>query len=62
MGQPATEADGSLALWVCNRCGWVYAPAEGDPTRRIPPLTAFEDLAPDWTCPSCGADRDYFFH
>lgn len=59
---PALDDAGTPALWVCNRCGWVYDPAEGDATRAIAAGTAFEHLPVDWCCPSCGADIDYFFH
>jgi rubredoxin len=26
----------------------------------VPPVTAFEDLPDDWTCPECGAGKDEF--
>jgi rubredoxin len=32
-----------------------------DAETNVTPLTAVERLPPDWACPSCGADRDYFF-
>ncbi len=44
----------------CLVCGYVYDPEEGDPTVRIPPGTAFEDLPRDWECPLCGAGKDEF--
>ena len=34
--------------WVCDPCGYVYDPAEGDPDNGIAPGTAFEDLPDDW--------------
>jgi rubredoxin len=45
---------------VCNVCGYVYDPEEGDPDNDIDPGTAFEDLPDDWKCPVCGADKDDF--
>jgi rubredoxin len=46
--------------WVCEPCGWVYDPAEGDPDGGIEPGVAFEDLPEDWVCPVCGATKDMF--
>ena len=43
--------------WVCEPCGWVYDPAEGDPDGGIEPGVAFEDLPEDWVCPVCGATK-----
>lgn len=42
-------------------CGYVYDPAEGDWERGIGPGTAFEDLPEDWTCPLCGAEKEFFW-
>jgi rubredoxin len=41
-------------------CGYVYNPDEGDVETMIPDGTAFEDLADDWVCPKCGAEKEYF--
>lgn len=30
--------------YVCQMCGYIYDPEEGDPTSGIEPGTAFEDL------------------
>ncbi len=46
--------------YVCSVCGYVYDPVAGDPESNTPPGTAFEDLADDWVCPVCGADKDAF--
>lgn len=46
--------------WVCDPCGYVYDPAEGDPDNDVEPGTAFEDLPEDWVCPVCGADQSQF--
>lgn len=64
MSQSSTLArrpDGSLELWACSRCGYVYKPAEGEPATDTPPGVAFELLPGDWCCPDCGSDKGYFF-
>lgn len=49
-----------MKKYVCNPCGYVYDPAEGDPENGIIAGTAFEDLPEDWTCPVCGAPKSDF--
>ena len=49
-----------MERWVCQPCGWVYDPAEGDPDGDIAPGIAFEDLPEDYVCPVCGATKDLF--
>jgi len=46
--------------YVCNLCGYVYDPADGDPDNGIDPGTAFENLPDDWECPTCGAPKSEF--
>ncbi|QQY79316.1 rubredoxin [Keratinibaculum paraultunense] len=46
--------------YVCELCGYVYDPAEGDPDNGIEPGTPFEELPDDWVCPVCGATKDQF--
>ena len=46
--------------YVCDPCGWIYDPAEGDPDQGIEPGIAFTDLPEDWVCPVCGATQDLF--
>ena len=50
----------TMDKYVCEPCGYVYDPAEGDPDNGIAPGTAFEDLPEDWTCPLCGAGKEEF--
>ena len=57
----ARRADGRLELWVCNECGYVYDPGEGDEWLELPPGIPFEALPADWICPECGAAKDVFF-
>ncbi len=49
-----------MKKYVCDVCGYVYDPEEGDPDNGVEPGTAFENLPDDWTCPVCGADKDQF--
>ena len=44
----------------CGICWWVYDPATGDETRRIPPGTPFAELPAHWKCPVCDGARDQF--
>ena len=50
----------AMDRYVCDPCGWVYDPAEGDPDNGVAPGTAFADVSDDWVCPVCGADKDQF--
>lgn len=49
-----------MTKYVCQLCGYVYDPAEGDDAAGIAPGTAFEDLPDDWVCPLCGAAKGDF--
>src|ERR687896_405277 len=46
--------------WMCESCGFIYDPAEGDPDGGIPPGTALDDIPSDWFCPVCGARKADF--
>ncbi|MCD6184944.1 MAG: rubredoxin [Deltaproteobacteria bacterium] len=46
--------------YVCEVCGYVYDPEEGDPDNGVDPGTKFEDIQDDWVCPVCGAGKDDF--
>ncbi len=46
--------------WICESCGFIYDPAEGDPDGGVPAGTAFEDIPGDWVCPVCGARKKDF--
>ena len=56
----ASPAAVAMQKYVCVPCGWIYDPLEGDPEGGIPPGTQFKDLPEDWTCPGCGAGKEYF--
>ena len=49
-----------MKKYVCDVCGYVYNPKQGDPTGGIPKGTSFEDLPDDWVCPTCGVGKDQF--
>ena len=49
-----------MEKYVCQVCGYVYDPAEGDPDRGIAPGTPFSKLPDDWVCPPCGAGKSDF--
>ena len=46
--------------WMCESCGFIYDPADGDPDGGIPPGTPFEDIPETWFCPVCGARKRDF--
>ena len=46
--------------YLCEICGYIYDPEQGDPLGGINAGTPFSDLPDDWICPDCGADKDEF--
>ena len=56
----SAEQGEKMDRYVCQVCGYVYDPAEGDPENGIDAMTPFADLPDDWTCPVCGAAKDQF--
>lgn len=49
-----------MKKYVCNVCGYIYDPAEGDPDNGVKAGTPFESLPDDWVCPMCGAAKSDF--
>lgn len=49
-----------MAKYVCNVCGYIYDPEEGDPDGDIAAGTSFEALPDDWVCPVCAAPKEEF--
>ena len=49
-----------MQKYLCEPCGYIYDPAEGDPDSGIAPGTAFEDIPEDWSCPICGVTKEDF--
>lgn len=46
--------------WICEPCGMIYDPVEGDPDGGVDPGTAFDDVPDNWVCPVCGARKRDF--
>lgn len=46
--------------YVCDVCGYVYEPENGDPDNGVAPGTAFKDVPADWVCPICSVGKDQF--
>lgn len=46
--------------YICNACGWVYDPEQGDPDGGVAPGTSWEDIPDDWVCPVCGVGKEDF--
>jgi rubredoxin len=58
-----STATKTLQRWICESCGYIYDPEEGDPDGGIPAGTAFEDIPDTWFCPVCGArKRDFVLY
>ena len=49
-----------MAKYVCDLCGYVYDPAEGDPDNGVLPGTPWEEVPEGWLCPLCGVGKDQF--
>ncbi len=49
-----------MQRFVCSVCGYIYDPVKGDSDGGVPPGVRFEDLPADWSCPVCGAAKEYF--
>lgn len=46
--------------YVCDICGYIYDPANGDPDNGVVPGTPWEQVPADWVCPLCGVGKDQF--
>jgi rubredoxin len=49
-----------LTKWVCDDCGYIYDPEEGDTENGIKPGTLFSELPEGWVCPECSAEIESF--
>ena len=56
----ATATDIRTEQWGCMYCGYVYDEAAGSPEAGVAPGTRWADLADDWCCPMCSADKQDF--
>jgi rubredoxin len=50
----------TMARYVCQVCGYVYDPAQGDPDNGVAPGTPFLKVPDNWECPVCGASKADF--
>ena len=57
---PGMSIETTTQKWICEACGFIYDPEEGDPDGGIPPGTAFDSIPDDWFCPVCGARKSDF--
>ena len=46
--------------YVCQICGYIYNPENGDPENGVAAGTPFGQLPDDWVCPVCGASKGDF--
>lgn len=46
--------------YVCDICGYVYDPAQGDPEHGVAPGTAWADVPADYRCPLCRMPKEKF--
>ena len=49
-----------MKKYICNVCGYIYDPEEGDPDSDISPGTPFENIPDDWVCPVGGVGKEDF--
>ena len=49
-----------MQKYVCNVCGYIYDPAQGDPDSGIAPGAKFDDIPDSWVCPECGVGKADF--
>ncbi len=59
-GASSQEEKSKMKKYVCEVCGWVYDPEQGDSNAGISPGVDFKDLPEDYVCPVCGAGKDQF--
>ncbi len=55
-----TRGGSLMDKYICNICGYIYDPENGDPDGGIAAGTKFEDIPDDWSCPVCGASKGDF--
>lgn len=54
------RGDNGMEKYVCSICGYIYDEAEGVPGDGIGPGTVWDDVADDWVCILCAADKSAF--
>lgn len=50
---------GGLVKYICDICGWQYDEEVGSLEASIAPGTKLEELPDDFTCPICGASKNF---
>ncbi|NOU14219.1 MAG: rubredoxin [Methylococcaceae bacterium] len=46
--------------YQCRECEHIYDEAKGDPDSGLAPGTRWADIPDNWSCPICGAPKDFF--
>ncbi len=46
--------------FVCDVCGYIYDPQNGEPDSGVAPGTPWEEVPEDFVCPLCGVGKDQF--
>lgn len=49
-----------MIKFICDQCGYVYNPEDGDLDTQTLPGTLFHDLPDSWVCPVCQAPKEEF--
>jgi len=49
-----------MTKYVCDICGYIYDPQQGDPDSGVAAGTEFDAIPEDWVCPECGASKEDF--
>lgn len=50
-----------MKRYVCDVCGYVYDPQEGEIDLCITPGTDFKNLPDNWSCPVCNDSKEDFY-
>ncbi|MBK8814989.1 MAG: rubredoxin [Methylococcaceae bacterium] len=46
--------------YQCKECEHIYDEEKGDPDSGLAPGTRWNDIPDTWSCPICGAPKDFF--
>jgi rubredoxin len=49
-----------MQKYICDICGYLYVPEDGDPDDNVAAGTPFDKLPANWVCPVCGVGKDSF--
>jgi rubredoxin len=49
-----------MKKFICEVCGYIYDPAEGDPDNGVAVGTSWEAVPEGWLCPVCGVGKSEF--